>query len=94
MTRFYPPVNDSPAAKVDLQSAGLAEQFAPPPVATSLPPVIPPQTLLTPVAPIAAASARQGSRTEAMLAEDDLDALAAKIKFILDEQARRHGIDV
>jgi hypothetical protein len=37
--------------------------------------------------------AQPGARPEAALSED-LDVLAAKIKQILDEEARRHGIDV
>jgi hypothetical protein len=44
--------------------------------------------------PVAAATARQGARAEAAIAEDDLSVLAARIKRILDEEARRHGIDV
>jgi hypothetical protein len=31
---------------------------------------------------------------EALAVGDDLDVLAAKIKRILDEEARRHGIEV
>ncbi|HMH49780.1 MAG TPA: hypothetical protein VK548_06065 [Candidatus Acidoferrum sp.] len=41
----------------------------------------------------AAASARRGAWIE-MMVDDDLSVLAAKIKRILDEEARRHGIDV
>ncbi len=43
--------------------------------------------------PIAAATARHGALVEAT-AEEDLDALAAKLKRILNEEARRHGIQV
>ncbi len=73
------------------------ERIAPPALAPSLPPLSPltpaPQTAASGVLPLASETARQGAREEATPAED-LDALAAKIKFILDEQARRHGIDV
>ena len=63
-------------------------------MAPMLPPLIPPQMVGMPLLPIAAVTARQGARAEAEEAEEDLDVLAAKIKLILDEQARRHGIDV
>jgi hypothetical protein len=35
-----------------------------------------------------------GSGDDAAAAEEDLRVLAEKIKRILDEEARRHGIDV
>ncbi len=68
-------------------------QIAPPSLAESLPPLAPPQTTTTHALPLASETARRGARDEAS-APEDLDALAAKIKLILDEQARRHGIDV
>lgn len=40
------------------------------------------------------AVARQGAEIEALSLDEDFDALADKIKLILDEQARRFGIDV
>lgn len=69
-------------------------RIAPPAVAPQLPPLIPPQVVGQPVQPVAAATARQGALAEATAAEDDLSLLAAKIKRILDEEARRHGIEV
>lgn len=72
----------------------LHAELNPPAVASSLPPLIPPQVVGVPVPPVATAIARQGSRTEAASDEEDLSALADRIKRILDEQARRHGIDV
>lgn len=63
-------------------------------IAPSLPPLLSPRKAGIQLLPVAAATARQGAREEAMIATDDLDVLAAKIKQILDEQARRHGIDV
>jgi hypothetical protein len=48
-----------------------------------------------PAPPVATTTARQGARQEeATAADDNHDVLAAKIKRILDEEARRHGIDV
>jgi hypothetical protein len=70
-----------------------SEQIAPPSLAESLPPLAPQQTETIRVLPLASETARRGARDEAA-APEDLDALAAKIKLILDEQARRHGIDV
>jgi hypothetical protein len=76
-------------AETSLTGAG-----ASPVVAESLPPLLPPPLVGMPVLPIALATAREGARDEAREAAEDLDALAAKIKLILDEEARRHGIDV
>ncbi len=65
-----------------------------PTVAPPLPLLLYPQrTGLQPL-PRAAETARQDAREEGPPATDDLDELATKIKQILDEQARRHGIDV
>ncbi|MEO8953719.1 MAG: hypothetical protein ABI396_09380 [Ktedonobacteraceae bacterium] len=69
------------------------EQSMPPVVASQLPPLVPPQSIDMPPLPIAMATARVGARAE-MVIEEDLDMLAAKIKHILDDEARRHGIDV
>jgi hypothetical protein len=76
------------------KASGLPGEAAAPAPAGSLPPLLPPPLVGMPVLPIALAAAREGARVEAQEAEEDLDKLAAKIKFILDEQARRHGIDV
>lgn len=80
----------------DTANRGSTERVAPPSLAESLPdlsPLTPRQTAVTGVLPLASETALEGAREEARPPED-LDALAAKIKFILDEQARRHGIDV
>ena len=70
-------------------------RIVPPVVAPSLPPLLPSQGVSMPSPPVAAAIVRQGARREETpAAEDDLNMLAAKIKRILDEEARRHGIDV
>jgi hypothetical protein len=81
------------AADVQREIGRVPEQIAPPSLAESLPPLAPPQTTTTRALPLASETARRGARDEAA-APEDLDALAAKIKLILDEQARRHGIDV
>ncbi len=70
-----------------------AEQIMPPVVASQLPPLVTSQRIDIPPLPVAAATVRLGARAE-MIIEDDLDLLAAKIKRILDDEARRHGIDV
>ena len=70
-------------------------RIAPPAVATSLPPLVSPQVADKPPSPAATAIVLGAARNEeAAATEDDLSALAAKIKRILDEEARRHGIDV
>jgi hypothetical protein len=63
-------------------------------VTPSLPPLLPPQEPGALPPPIATVIAWQEARAEAVEVPDDLDALAARIQLILDEQARRHGIDV
>jgi hypothetical protein len=69
------------------------ERIAPPSLAPQLPPLLPPRLMGMPTLAVASEIARQGALAEAT-AGDDLDTLAAKIKHILDEEARRHGIDV
>lgn len=66
----------------------------PPNLTASLPDLLAPQQVDTQPLPIATATVRQGARAETLKATDDLDNLASKINQILDEQARRHGIDV
>lgn len=73
----------------------LAARIAPPIVAPSLPPLLPSHEVGVPSPSIASAVAQQSAREQEMLAaEDDLAELAAKVKRILDEEARRYGIDV
>lgn len=70
-------------------------QIAPPVVSVPLPQLHPPQTVNMPAPTIAAFTARQGAKQEeTATTEDDLNKLAAQIKRILDEEARRYGIDV
>ncbi|MFN8475296.1 MAG: hypothetical protein U0822_24145 [Anaerolineae bacterium] len=64
-----------------------------PTLAPRLPFLMPSEPGGPPDLPIAAATARQGAMAEAA-AEEDLEALAVKLKRILNEEARRHGIGV
>lgn len=70
-------------------------RIAPPAAATSLPPLLPPQIAGKPSS-LAATAIIQGvaRQEEAAATENDQSALATKIKRILDDEARRHGIDV
>jgi hypothetical protein len=88
-----PEDNFDPRMEEDPSTSGWARQIEPPTTAPKLPPLIPPQMVGMPVLPVAAAAARHGARAEDT-ADEDLDVLAARIKRILDEEARRHGIDV
>jgi hypothetical protein len=69
-------------------------RIAPPAVAPGLAPLLPPAGPAATIAPLASAIARRGARAEEAASEEDLTRLAIGIKRILDEQARRHGIDV
>ncbi|MBK8985293.1 MAG: hypothetical protein IPM39_04305 [Chloroflexi bacterium] len=72
-----------------------APRFAPPQMAEVLPRLRPLPKPGTPnLSPIAAATAERSARREADAVPEDLDALARQIKQILDEESRRHGIDV
>jgi hypothetical protein len=66
-----------------------------PVVTESHPHLAPPEVPYEPVTPIAAASLRRGARAERRDTEpsDTID-LTARIKRILDDEARRHGIEV
>lgn len=75
------------------RTADFVEHILPPQVAAQLPSLITSQRIDMPPLPVAAATARFGARAEMMI-DEDLDVLAAKIKRILDDEARRHGIDV
>jgi len=67
----------------------------PPFLSPSLPPLLPAAAPGSSVLPLAAETARRSAwRDEVNAQEKDLNLLAAQIKRILDEEARRHGIDV
>jgi hypothetical protein len=81
--------------------ARIPEESASPPniaastVMTSLPTLLPSAPPGSTDKPIAAETMRQGAwRDEVKSQEKDLSLLAAQMKRILDEEARRHGIDV
>ena len=76
-------------------SVELPTQIAPTVGMSSLPPMLPPQRVHLPIPPVASAIIQQEvKQEETETTEDDLNVLAAKIKRILDEEARRYGIDV
>jgi hypothetical protein len=69
--------------------------MAPSALAASLPPLLPPVTAGAASLPLASALTRLGARRDETMAQgNDLNLLAAQMKRILDEEARRHGIDV
>lgn len=69
--------------------------LAPTVLTPALSPLLPPASAGAPVAPVAADTARRIAwRDEVEAHETDLSVLAAQVKRILDEEARRHGIDV
>ncbi|SRR6266404_1313477 len=67
-----------------------------PPTITPLPVTLrPPADPAVPVLPVAAVTARQGAKAEEAIAQgEDLTLLAARIERLLNQEARRHGIDV
>ena len=72
-----------------------APRFAPPQLAEVMPRLRPlPKPGSVSLSPIAASAAERSARREAEATPEDLDALARKLKQILDEESRRHGIDV
>lgn len=69
--------------------------LAPIALTPALSPLLPPSSAGSPVMPVAADTARRIAwRDEVEAHETDLGVLAAQMKRILDEEARRHGIDV
>jgi hypothetical protein len=94
--------NGSPAAHGlewtevrDAEESSADSNLAPATLSPSLPPLLPPASAGSPALPMAAATSRYGAwRGEVEAPEKDLSLLAAQMKRILDEEARRHGIDV
>jgi len=90
---FYPQDGTLP-----LPSAGqphFRPPLAPPLASEQLPTLLTPQAVFDAPTPYAAATARQEAKEdEERLVEEDLDVLAGKIKRILDDEARRNGIQV
>jgi hypothetical protein len=72
-----------------------SSNLAPPALSPALPPLLPPASPGSAAVPQAANTVRYGAwRDEVGAQETDLSRLAVQIKRILDEEARRHGIDV
>ncbi len=90
---FYPQ-----AGSLALPAAGqpnFRPTLAPPLAADTPPTLLSPQEVYDAPTPYAAASLRhEAGRDEFVLVQEDLDLLAAQIKRILDEEARRYGISV
>lgn len=72
----------------------VVNRFAPPQMADTLPPLRPPVGQGSVAMPVAAAASRRSARREEAAAVDDLDELAVKLRRILEEESRRHGIDI
>jgi len=84
-----------PAAITEQLEWRSSPHFAPPSLTPSLPPLLPAVSPGSVFLPIAADEARRSARRGELNAEEkDLSLLAAQMKRILDEEARRHGIDV
>jgi len=90
---FYPQLGS-----LTLPAAGqpnFRPPLAPPLASEHNPTLLPPQEVFDAPTPIATALAQQAAKSdETLLLEEDLDDLADKIKRILDDEARRHGIQV
>jgi hypothetical protein len=79
----------------DADGSSAESNLAPATLSPSLPPLLPAASPGSPALPMAAATSRYGAwRGEVDAPEKDLNLLAAQMKRILDEEARRHGIDV
>jgi hypothetical protein len=64
------------------------------PLAPSLPAILVPQSTRHPEPNVAAAIVRQSLRMDEIHRAESPEALAERIRHILQEEARRHGIDV
>jgi len=74
---------------------GASPNFAPTALTPALSPLLPAASAGSSVMPVAADTARRFAwRDEVEQQQTDLSVLAAQVKRILDEEARRHGIDV
>ncbi len=66
----------------------------PPQAAPNLPNLGPPRQVWEPIPPLATGMIRQKVRAAQDTTGADLQELATQVKRILDEEARRYGIDV
>jgi hypothetical protein len=64
------------------------------PLASSLPPILVPRSARHPESSVPAAMVRQSVRAGEIYHQESPEALAERIRRILQEEARRHGIDV
>jgi len=80
-----------PAVQGPAAPAG-SSPLAPPTVTTPLPQLVPGMSIRSPVPAVASVLAVEGAKEELQARQEDLDALAQKIKLILDAQVRRYGI--
>lgn len=78
----------------DGQVVSVVSRFAPPQMADTLPPLRPPNGPALVAMPVAAAAARRSAQRETDAAVEDLDELAGKLRRLLEEESRRHGIDI
>jgi hypothetical protein len=90
---FYPQVGSLPLPESGLDGV---QPLVAPPLVTEVPgTLLPARGRFDAPTPFASATLRhEALRDETDLAEEDLDQLADKLKRILDEEARRHGIQV
>jgi hypothetical protein len=86
-----PPTLVEPTGKVPRAFAE-TQRIAPPSVVAELPPLLAPQA--GDASPSVTTAQIQPSARQEAIPEEDLGGLASKIKRILDEEARRYGINV
>jgi hypothetical protein len=86
-----PPTPIEPTAKVPRAFAE-TQRIAPPSVVAELPPLLAPQA--GDASPSVTTAQIQPTARQEAIPEEDLGGLASKIKRILDEEARRYGINV
>lgn len=86
-----PPTLVEPTAKV-FSAFAETQRIAPPSVVAELPPLLAPQA--GDASPSVTTAQIQPSARQEAIPEEDLGGLASKIKRILDEEARRYGINV
>jgi hypothetical protein len=95
MPDTLPPLGSDPVVSDPALASKVPAQIATGVGMPSLPSLLPKRAPGFPAPPVARAIHRKDARDEDdAVQEDDLSNLSAKIKRILDEEARRHGINV
>ena len=90
---FLQAAADQQTAPSQLQTT--TPSIAPPSLTPSLLPLHPPRTSGEEVLPVAVITAQRDARSDEVTARgEDLNLLASRIERILNDEARRHGIDV